>query len=156
MSKKIFLAAPFKGLINNDTSLLQSGTKRKITKLIHFFEKRGYVVHNANQREAMGKENMTPEKYAKIDYEEIKNCDIFVAFPGIPASPGTHIEIGWASAFKKKIVLILFENEEYYAYLLRGLHSILDVKYIVYREKKDYFEELDVYLRKIEANDNEI
>ncbi|RDU22242.1 nucleoside 2-deoxyribosyltransferase [Anaerosacchariphilus polymeriproducens] len=153
MSKKIFLAAPFKGLVNHDTSLLESGTKSKITELIHFFEKRGHVVHNAHQREAWGKEFMTPEQCTKIDYEEIKNCDIFVAFPGIPASPGTHIEIGWASAFKKKIVLLLFENEEYYAYLVRGLHSVLDVKYIVYREKKDYLEELDVFLKEMGANE---
>lgn len=44
---------------------------------------------------------MTPQQCTKIDFEEISTCDLFVAFPGSPASPGTHIEIGWASALKK-------------------------------------------------------
>lgn len=44
---------------------------------------------------------MTPLQCTKIDFDEISTCDLFAAFPGSPASPGTHIEIGWASALKK-------------------------------------------------------
>lgn len=65
-------------------------------------EERGYAVHNAHKREKWGREFMTSEQCTEIDFVEIDKCDLFIAFPGKPASPGTHIEIGWASALKKR------------------------------------------------------
>ena len=73
-------------------------------------------------------------------------CDIFIAFPGIPASPGTHIEIGWASAFNKKIIFLLADDEEKYAYLIRGLHKVTDVTYIIYHSIEEYYDKLDKML----------
>lgn len=95
MKQKIFLAAPYKKAIDPQTSLLQEDVKRQIEKLITLLEEKGYSVHNAHKREQWGSQFMTPNECTKIDYEEIKKCDIFIAFPGIPASPGTHIEIIW-------------------------------------------------------------
>jgi len=72
---------------------------------------------------------MEPSECTRIDYKEIAACDVFVAFPGAPASPGTHIEIGWASAWNKPIVLLLDEGAEY-AFLVRGLSAVADVQMI--------------------------
>lgn len=151
MEKKIFLAAPFKALVNNKSNAMQDSDRKRIEDLISFFEGKGYLVHNAHKREAWGKNFMEPEECTYIDYHEIEKCDLFVAFPGIPASPGTHIEIGWASAFHKKIVLILFENQENYAYLVRGLSSVSDVKYIIYNSDHEYLSELAKYLEELEG-----
>lgn len=74
---------------------------------------------------------MTPTQCTDADFNSIKNCDVLMAFPGSPASPGTYIEIGWASAFHKKIILLL-KNDVDYAYLIRGLGVIGDVEYIYY------------------------
>ena len=104
--KKVFLAAPFKSLVNSKTMSMDEEKKNEIVNLIEFLEKKGYSVHNAHKREAWGQEFMSPEQCTKIDYDEIEKCDIFIAFPGIPASPGTHIEIGWASAFNNNISFI--------------------------------------------------
>ena len=90
---------------------------------------------------------MSPEQCTKIDYDEIEKCDIFIAFPGIPASPGTHIEIGWASAFNKKIIFLLADDEEKYAYLIRGLHKVTDVTYIIYHSIEEYYDKLDKPVR---------
>ncbi|MCR6097272.1 DUF4406 domain-containing protein [Salipaludibacillus agaradhaerens] len=153
MGKKIFLAAPFKSLVDKETSILETNMKKRLIDLINYLEDLGYEVHNAHKRELWGKEFMTPEQCTKIDYDEIESCDIFIAFPGLPASPGTHIEIGWASAFNKKMILLLFEDLENYAYLVRGLHTVSDVNYIVYSEEDSYMDRLDALIKEIENNE---
>ena len=101
----------------------------KYTSIIDFFETQGWDVHCAHRREHWGREFMEPSECTRIDYTEIAACDVFVAFPGAPASPGTHIEIGWASAWNKPIVLLLDEGAEY-AFLVRGLSAVADVQMI--------------------------
>lgn len=97
--------------------------------LIGHLEKCGYTVHNAHKRESWGANFLTPEECTRLDYEQIRDCDLFVALPGCPASPGTHIEIGWAAAFGKPLILLL-EEDRTYAYLVRGLHTVGDVRYV--------------------------
>lgn len=150
--KKVFLAAPFKSLVNSKTMSMDEEKKNEIVNLIEFLEKKGYSVHNAHKREAWGQEFMSPEQCTKIDYDEIEKCDIFIAFPGIPASPGTHIEIGWASAFNKKIIFLLADDEEKYAYLIRGLHKVTDVTYIIYHSIEEYYDKLHTKLESMSFN----
>ncbi|WDF02001.1 nucleoside 2-deoxyribosyltransferase [Shouchella hunanensis] len=145
--KKMFLAGPFKSLVNSNTGIMGKHEKQKLINLISFFETRGFSVHNAHKREGWGKDFMTPEECTEIDFKEISACDLFVAFPGAPASPGTHIEIGWASALNKPIVLLL-EEEKDYAFLINGLGTIANVTFIRFRTEEDYFSQLDkVYLQ---------
>lgn len=144
--KKIFLAAPFKSLIDENTHMMHEVEKNQISALIAFLENKGYSVHNAHKREDWGGAFMTPEQCTEIDYQEIKKCDLFIAFPGIPASPGTHIEIGWASAMNKKIILLIHKSIEDYAFLVRGLHVLADVSYIVYQSDEHCKMELAAYL----------
>lgn len=145
--KKCFLAAPFKSLVDSTTSKMKNRDIEIIINLINYLEKKGYDVHNAHKRESWGKEFMPPEECTKVDFDEIKSCDLFIAFPGKPASPGTHIEIGWASAFDKPIVLLLYNSEEDYAYLIRGLHTVSKVKKILYKSEQDYMNALDGYFK---------
>lgn len=78
--KKVFLAAPFKSLVNSKTMSMDEEKKNEIVNLIEFLEKKGYSVHNAHKREAWGQEFMSPEQCTKIDYDEIEKCDIFIAW----------------------------------------------------------------------------
>lgn len=144
---KIFLAAPFKSLVDETTNVMFEKEKNQIETLVTLLEEKGYAVHNAHKREKWGKEFMPPEQCTEIDFVEIENCDLFIAFPGKPPSPGTHIEIGWASALKKKIVILIHENIEDYAYLVRGLHVIAEVTYIVYHSDRDCRDKLEAYLQ---------
>ncbi|WP_251861488.1 nucleoside 2-deoxyribosyltransferase domain-containing protein [Clostridium sp. Marseille-Q2269] len=153
MNKRVFLAAPFKGTIKKNTSIMEDQEKSKIKNLILFLEEKGWVVDNAHKREKWGENFMSPDQCTKLDYNAIKECDLFIAFPGLPVSPGTHIEIGWASAMGKKIIILLSEKEENYAYLIRGLHTVGNVHYIIYYEEKEYLEKLDIYLK---GDDNEV
>lgn len=143
--KRIFLAGPFKSLVNPDTGSMGNNEKYRILNLIDFFESKGISVHNAHKREKWGKDFMPPEECTEIDFKEISNCDLFVAFPGHPASPGTHIEIGWASALKKPIILLL-EQDKDYAFLIQGLGKVADVTYVRFSQEKDYISRLEDYL----------
>jgi hypothetical protein len=140
--KKVFIGGPFKGLINPKTGKMDERDINMFKSLIDFFTLRGYKVHNAHQREKWGEDFWNPDNCTKLDYEEIFASDVFIAFPGSPPSPGTHIEMGWASAHSKKIVLLLKRNE-YYCHLTKGLHTIADVSYIFYDDYLDNLEELE-------------
>lgn len=54
---------------------------------------------------------------------QIAASDVIVAVPGPPPSPGTHIELGWASALGKPVVLLLERGEEH-ALMLYGLRHV--------------------------------
>lgn len=141
--KKIFLAAPFKSLVDEKTNKMENNSKNQIVALIAYLENKGFSVHNAHKREAWGENFMPPAQCTQIDYGEIEKCDILIAFPGNPPSPGTHIELGWASALKKRIIILIKDDFENYAYLIRGLHKVADVTYILYRTEEDYYRELE-------------
>ncbi|SDL27637.1 Nucleoside 2-deoxyribosyltransferase [Lentzea albidocapillata subsp. violacea] len=134
-SRSVFLAGPFKALVD-DTGTMRPAEKARFESLIEGLEQAGYLVHNAHRRESWGAKFLTPDECTRLDYDEIASCTVFVAFPGAPASAGTHIEMGWASSMGKPIVLLLEENQEY-AFLVRGLHTVADVTYLTYSADED-------------------
>lgn len=140
-TENVFLAGPFKSLVNAETGSMDDEHKRVFVGLIAFFEDRGYAVHNAHKREAWGEQFMAPEECTKVDFEEISSCDHFVALPGQPASPGTHVEIGWASALGKPLTLLLEENKEY-AFLVRGLLAVADVRIVCFADPPECLRKL--------------
>jgi nucleoside 2-deoxyribosyltransferase len=140
---RVFLAGPFKQLMDPETRLLGLLMKQRLEAIIHLLERKRFAVHCAHRREGWGADMMTPEDCTRIDYQEISAADILLAFPGSPASPGTHIEIGWASAMKKKIVLLL-EHDKEYAFLVRGLHRVADVTEVVFTTDSDLLRQLDI------------
>ncbi|WP_446038343.1 nucleoside 2-deoxyribosyltransferase [Streptomyces sp. SID1121] len=127
-TRSVFLGGPFKALVDADGTM-DTEARTRIEAVIDRLEKEGYEVHNAHRRESWGAKFLTPDECTRLDYDEISASTVFVAFPGSPASPGTHIEIGWASALRKPIVLLLEEDQDY-AFLVRGLHTVADVTYL--------------------------
>jgi nucleoside 2-deoxyribosyltransferase len=127
--RRIFLAGPFKALVEQDTGIMRTSDRTRFESLIGHMEREGYLVHNAHRREQWGAAFLTPDECTHLDFQEISGCDVFVAFPGAPASPGTHLEIGWASALGKPIILLLEEGRDY-AFLIRGLHTVANVTYL--------------------------
>ncbi|MET8826254.1 nucleoside 2-deoxyribosyltransferase [Streptomyces sp. NPDC004610] len=131
--RSVFVAGPFIQLLDPATGEMPAAARAPFDVLIKHFEAQGLAVHNAHRREAWGAELMRPEQCTKLDQDEIRKADVFVALPGRPASPGTHIEIGWASAFGKPIVLLL-ERDTEYTFLVQGLHTVASVEYVVHTD----------------------
>lgn len=128
----LFLASPF--------SQFCEGEEDIIIKNRWFFEKIIKELKNLNieyfcsqEREEWGLKYVSPKESIKADINGIKKCDLFIAIPGNPISGGVHIEIGWASAFSKKMILFLEEDVEYTPMIL-GLPSIHNCKFIYYKK----------------------
>ncbi|GAA2271633.1 MULTISPECIES: hypothetical protein [Kitasatospora] len=131
--RSLFLAGPFIQLLDPATGEMPDEARAPFDLLIKHFEAQGISVHNAHRREAWGAELMSPEQCTGLDQEEIRKAEVFVALPGSPPSPGTHVEVGWASAFDKPIVLLLERGREY-TFLVQGLHTVATVEYVLYTD----------------------
>ncbi|MGK5628931.1 nucleoside 2-deoxyribosyltransferase [Streptomyces sp. URMC 123] len=143
----VFVAGPFTQLLDPATGAMSGRVRAPFATLIEHFESHGFEVHNAHRREAWGAELMSPDECTELDQKEIEKADAFVAFPGSPASPGTHIEIGWASAYRKPMVLLLEEAHEY-AFLIDGLHTVASVEYVRYSDVRTALPAIDTALHR--------
>lgn len=143
--KKAFLGAPFANYINGETGVLHEDKKSFIMRLADALEKNGYVVTNSHLREDWGKSQMAPEVCTILDYEGIMDANVFVVIPGNPASGGTHIELGWASANNIKTIMLLKEGEKY-SKLVHGLGKIGNVKYVHYKTIEECIEKMREHL----------
>lgn len=119
----VFVAGPFVKLIDPATGRIPQGQREHFERLINHFESNGCTVFNAHKREKWGEAFLEPAEFARLDYDELAASDVVVAVPGPPASLGTHIELGWASALGKPVILLLERGEDY-APMLYGLRYI--------------------------------
>ena len=102
-NKKIFIVCPIskhfeKNKMDEDYQIF-------IKKLYRYIKEKYKNVFLALEREKYGQEKMSGEVCTPLDYKEMKDTDILLAIP--EDSMGVAIEIGWASAFHKNIILIL-------------------------------------------------
>lgn len=145
---EVFVGGPFYNLVDPKTGEMSEADQQKFTRLIDYFEQRGAKVYNAHRREAWGKEFLTAFECTKLDLEEISRSDLFIAYPGVPASAGTHVEIGWASALGKRMILLL-EKDKKHAFLVTGLESIANVEFIWFDDPQEIFDQLEDALRRV-------
>ncbi len=134
---RVFVAAPFDGWMNSDRSALAHERQTELLALIELLEGLGYEVLNSHRREAFGADWMGPDECTPLDYEGILSADCVVAIPGFPASGGVHVEIGWASALGKRLILLL-ETSGRYSNLVEGLEGIRKATCIRYRGPEEY------------------
>jgi nucleoside 2-deoxyribosyltransferase len=148
----VFVGGPFFQLVDPETGIMSELDQQKFTKLIEYFEGRGATVYNAHRREAWGAQFLTPDEATKLDFTEISKSDVFVAFPGVPASPGTHVEIGWASALGKPMVLML-EKGKKHTFLVTGLEQIANVEFLWFDDPEEIHEQLEEKVELVLARD---
>ncbi len=81
-----------------------------------------------------GKDKLAEGEVGRRSMEELKNADLLVAYP--EQSVGVNIELGWASAFKKKVLILLNENDRI-SIMHSGLVGVTDSKIIRFRDIMD-------------------
>lgn len=134
---RVFLAYPFTQLLDSN-GLLKGESKEFILSSIKQIEQRGHSVFSAQRREDFGEALMTPEIATELDFNEMKNADLVVAFPGqFPISGGVHVELGWASALQKQIILFIHKDERY-SPMVDGLHTVTSVTYVEFDDTDSY------------------
>ncbi len=141
-TRSVFVAGPFKNAIDPVTGLVNTHLRSRLEAVLEYFDAADYVIYNSHRRESWGAAMLTPDACTELDYAEISGADLFVAFPGEPASPGTHIEMGWASSLGKPMILIV-DGLETHSFLVRGLHTVASAQYIDAAEIPQLVAELD-------------
>lgn len=138
---RIFFGAPFTKHLKKDSGQFHESKKTLIENIVKLLTERGHDVRNAHVREEFGNKLLDPKTCTKLDFDEIKKCNLFMAMPGNPPSGGVHVELGWASALNKKILLLLKKDGEY-SPLITGLSRIGKVKTIYFRNRADLLEKI--------------
>lgn len=129
---KIFISCPFTGLCEDDRYVVKEKYQPFFNKLTKGIMSRGNKYYLAIERENWGINHKGPNECTISDYNGVKNCDLLIVIPGNRESNGisggVHIELGWASALKKKIHILLDENFEY-SPVVMGLSALTNTKY---------------------------
>lgn len=135
---KVFFAIPYSQLCDEKYEVKKE-YRIFLEKLINETKKIGCDYFLAHERENWGKEYSSAEESIQIDFNTIKNSDLVCVIPGVPNSGGVHVEIGWASANKRKMRIFL-KKDYPYSPMVTGVHKLTDAKYYYYDE--DFGEDL--------------
>ena len=135
---KVFLAMPYSQLCD-DKYEVKDEYRLFFNKLTDKLKEIKCDYFLAHEREKWGKKYSSAEESTLIDFETIKDVDLVCVIPGIPNSGGVHVEIGWASANKKKLKIFLKKNS-HYSPMVTGIHCLTKTDYIYYND--DYSDEL--------------
>ncbi len=135
---KVFFAIPYSQLCDEKYEVKKE-YRIFLEKLINETKKMGCDYFLAHERENWGKEYSSAEESTQIDFNTIKNSDLVCVIPGVPNSGGVHVEIGWASANKRKMRIFL-KKDYPYSPMVTGIHKLTDAKYYYYDE--DFGEDL--------------
>jgi nucleoside 2-deoxyribosyltransferase len=143
---KIFFAAPFTGKIDVRTSQVETQYRDWLHKIHLELLNNGYKVVSAHEREDWGNALDSPKDAIFNDYNSILESDILVAYVGDPPSYGVQMELGFAVALKKPILILRNANVQL-PYLMPGLGRMTQTAEIIIEEHKDLIGILTQILR---------
>ena len=115
---KAFLACPISVYMNSGRLELPPPFENFIRGLWGLLQLESDETFLALEREAWGHALMQGEVCTPLDYTEMERCDVVVAYPG--DSSGVALELGWASALGKPIILLL-DNPARFTPMISGL-----------------------------------
>lgn len=142
---KIFIACPFIKYVDG-TSFSSESYKKFTEELYELCLKAVPNVFLALKREEYGAKPL--EVYScKMDLDELTDSDLIIAIPD--DSMGVAVELGWASAHNKYIVLLLNEDQKYSA-LVKNITTITPGHIIWYKgEEKNALPEIWAFLESL-------
>ena len=108
--RRVFLAAPFTQLISPDDGRVSVTWENTLSSIRDLLLESDASVFSAHVREKWGTALMDPAEYTPLDFAEMRACDLVCAFLGSPPSGGVYIELGWASALGKPVLLFADEG----------------------------------------------
>jgi len=130
---RIFVAAPFTGSIQKETRRLPDDYRQWLAKIIRELRASGHEVLCAHEREQWGEKLDSPETAIHLDWEAIRKSDVLLAYLGNPPSPGVQMELGYASALQKTII-VASEKHSDVPYLVRGLTRITNTIFVQFED----------------------
>jgi len=138
---RIFLAAPFTGKIDPATQLIEQSYRVWLESIIQDLESEGHSVTGAHIREHWGAKLEPPEVAIQNDFNSVRECDLAIAYLGNPPSPGVQMELGFAIAFKKPIIII-HEKQSTPPYLVKGIRKLTLASEIAFTDRDQLLKSL--------------
>ncbi len=123
---RIFLAAPISGFTNKNEYEIY---RIKVLSLISFLRKAGYDVCSELESITDDTGYDSPSKSATEDFQRISQSDIFLMLHPQKMQTSTLIELGYACALKKRIVIV--GNRSNILYLALGLQELSNPTIII-------------------------
>ena len=134
---RVFLGGPIQHA-SDESGCFDGRLKNLVLCLVDILEQAGYEVLSAHIAEDFG--GLPPSSSEELvlrDYGWLELCDVYAALfvrgssGQYIRSDGTHIEIGWASALGKPIVIIGDDVPcDEHSHLLRGLGAFVHVQFV--------------------------
>ncbi|MGE7994031.1 hypothetical protein ACQKPE_24020 [Pseudomonas sp. NPDC089554] len=138
---KVFIGGPIQFAIRQDG--FDQALKQTIELAVEAVRDLNGQVLSAHLAERFGVDtpDFTPEMVSRRDFAWMQECDVFM--PILPVLPngellrtdGTHIELGWASALRRPVLLLTeLPIVDSASHLLKGLEQIGKVAKLDVRE----------------------
>lgn len=129
--RTILVGGPIQHALIGD--LFSAVVRRQVEGILDQIRATGAVVLSAHVAERFGLETpqLTPEAVSRRDFDWMRACDLFVAVLPVDAhgmplrTDGTHVELGWASAMGKPVLVLVPESVQHgLSYLVQGLKQV--------------------------------
>jgi hypothetical protein len=128
-SMKVFLSAPLTQYLRaQDPSALES-FRAQWGHVAKALERSGHEVFSAHRREARGVELDSPESALRASVAGLLASELVIAYVGDPPSPGVQMELGYAIASRKRL-LVFIDCGQTEPYLVSGLAGLPHVEVI--------------------------
>lgn len=126
---KGFLACPISQHLRGSVLELPPEYERFIRDIYAAVRSGCDEVFLALEREGWGRSLMPGEICTPLDFAEMQRCNVVVAYPG--ASCGVAVELGWASALGKPLILLLDPAATYSPIIRELRHASRSPVYIL-------------------------
>jgi len=85
--------------------------RQKLAKILSSLESAGHKTFNLFRDMSWKTKELPPGKAISLAFEKIKKCDAILVFlDNKKESEGIYLEIGFAKALNKKIILLIFDK----------------------------------------------
>lgn len=120
---RLFLSAPLTQFVvdhreGRDTS--SSDFKVEWESITDALEESGHEIFSAHRREAWGTKLDPPDAALVADLGGLRWSEAVIAYVGDPPSPGVQLELGYALALERRLIIFIDVGQED-PYLVRGL-----------------------------------
>ncbi len=137
----VFVGGPVQNAIGLD-GVFNAEIRHLIESVLKALKKANYRIISSHVYEDFGKMDVSG-KFREVcarDYQWMRECDLFLAILPLDStgevisSSGTSVELGWASAMEKPIVLVR-DPAPKYSHLIAGLDAVTQVTEVYINEK---------------------
>lgn len=135
----IFISCPISKYFNSDNQIDKDYVSF-LEKVYQICSEKSSSVYLALKNEDYNIKDMDSDEVCTLkDYNALLNSDLIIAIP--EDSQGVAVELGWASALNKRII-IAYEDKYLYSALIKALSVVTDVT-LLHMKKIDNYSTVD-------------